>query len=74
MFTTIMYGVINEITRQPAASTLPLRGRQRGERRQPVARRRPSPRRVRSAAPRQAQFPGKFQVLADSFKRAAGFC
>ena len=72
MFTTIMYGVINEITRQPATSSIPLRGRARSERR-PVARQRPTARPARNAAGHQARFPGRFQILADSFKRAAGY-
>jgi len=74
MFTTIMYGVISEITRQPASANIPLRPRGSIERHQPVARQRPTARRLRSAARDQAQLPVKFRVLADSFKRAAGFC
>lgn len=73
MFTTIMYGVINEITRQPPSANISLRGRRGVARQQPVARQRPTARQGGNAARRHGQLPGKFLVLADSFKRAAGF-
>ena len=69
MFTTIMYGFINEVTRQPASAELTLTERQRSS----LSSVR---RRIRRAAPpaKPAQpLGGQYQVLADSFKRAVGF-
>lgn len=71
MFTTIMYGVINEITRQPASAELTLTGPGRGQRSLSSVRHR-----IRKAARPAAQnqpLTGQYQILADSFKRAAGF-
>lgn len=73
MFTTIMVGVINEVTRQPGTAEIPLRANRGSERGQPVAR---SPRKIRQVASptrRHGHLAGKYRVFADSFKRAAGF-
>lgn len=73
MFTTIMYGFINEVTRQPASAEIPLRtNRSNGEKRS-SARSRPKVRRVAPVSRRTGQLAGQYRVLADSFKRAAGF-
>ena len=74
MFTTIMYGFINEVTRQPAMTELPLdwkRGASQGRsvKRLP-GKNRPA---VNATGRRQGELSGKYRVLADSFKRAAGF-
>ena len=74
MFTTIMYGFINEITRQPAMTEMPLSwkrgaGQGRSVKRLPGKNRRI----VNATGRRQGHLSGKYQVLADSFKRAAGF-
>ena len=73
MFTTIMYGFINEVTRQPGSARIPLRAKHDGRREHSV----PEPRRkVRQSAATTAhrgQVAGKYLILADSFKRAAGF-
>ena len=69
MFTTIMNCVINEITRGPASAEIPLRSKRSGGKERPTTGPRPKVRRV-SRAPRLA---GHYRVLADSFKRAAGF-
>ena len=73
MFTTIMYGFINEVTRQPGSTALP----QGTVRRNEGMKRRVLPRRIAAPAiesnPRRAPLPGQYRVLADSFRRAAGF-
>jgi hypothetical protein len=71
MFTTIMYGFINEVTRQPASTDLTLTGPGRGATSLSSVRHR-----IRKAArptPQSRPLPGQYRVLADSFKRAAGF-
>jgi hypothetical protein len=73
MFTTIMYGFINEVTRQPASAEIPLRTKRRGGQARTAARSPSNVRRVRNPTRRQAQLPGRYRVLADSFKCAAGF-
>ena len=73
MFTTIMYGFINEITRQPACAEIPLRAKPRGKQANPVARPRQKLPRVAVSTHRRRQLASKYHVLADSFKRAAGF-
>jgi hypothetical protein len=72
MFTTIMYGVINEVTRQPASANIPLR-KGRATPQAPGPGQRPRLRRVEPVVQGQGQLPGRYRVLADSFKRAAGF-
>ncbi len=69
MFTTIMYGFINEVTRQPAIAEIPLRSKRSGGKERPTTGPRPKVRRV----PRAPRLAGHYRVLADSFKRAAGF-
>ncbi len=73
MFTTIMYGFINEVTRQPGnaeiLSTVNRGGAQRGS----VAQSRRRIRRAAATTTRHRHLPFKYLVLADSFKRAAGF-
>lgn len=64
MFTSIMYGFINEVTRQPGAVRLPVQGEKRASRAPARARHR-----MRPARP----LGGQYQVLAETFKRAAGF-
>ena len=71
MFTTVMYGFINEVTRQPASAELPLHASRGNRRQRPAARGQRKPRPA-ADAPR-TQLAGRYQVLADSFKRAAGF-
>jgi hypothetical protein len=66
MFTTIMYGFINEVTRQPGNADLTLTRRKRPS--MTSARRR-----IRRAAGKSTPLPRQYGVLADSFKRAAGF-
>ena len=73
MFTTIMYAFINEVTRQNGSAEIPLRTNRGGGQGHSVARCR---RRIRQAAATTARgtpLPTKYLVLADSFKRAAGF-
>jgi len=73
MFTTIMYGFINEVTRQPGNTEILSTVNRGGVQRHSVAQ---SRRRIRRAAPttaRDTPVPAKYLVLADSFKRAAGF-
>jgi hypothetical protein len=71
MFTTVMYGFINEVTRQPASADIPLRSSRQSAAKRPAAR----PQRTARPAPgtTHAQLPGRYRVIADSFKRAAGF-
>ena len=73
MFTTIMYGFINEVTRQPATSDIPLSAKRRARPGRPVKPLAGKKRPVANANRRQRNLPGKYRVLADSFKRAAGF-
>ncbi len=73
MFTTIMYGVINEVTRQPGIAEIPLRGKDGGRQRHSVARPRRRARQAPTSTPRHGHLAGTYLVLADSFKRAAGF-
>jgi len=73
MFTTIMYGFINEVTRQPATAEIPLNARRRGRLGHPVRRSRTVSRPVLKATQPQPKRPGAYGVFADSFKRAAGF-
>ena len=73
MFTTIMYGFINEVTRQPATADIPLSVKRRGRQGHPVRRSRTDARPVAKVAQPQSKLPGTYRVFADSFKRAAGF-
>ena len=72
MFTTVMYGFINEVTRQPASVEIPLRASRGKTRRRSTRRAQPKAR--PAAGSGRAALPGRYRVLADSFKRAAGFC
>ena len=69
MFTTIMYGVINEVTRQPGSAGLSLNANRGAGQRRP----RRKIRRVTSVTKPRGHLTGTYRVLADSFKRAAGF-
>lgn len=71
MFTSIMNGVINEVTRHPAGAPMPRQGKSSSE----PARHSAKPRlgRTSPVAPARIALPGRYRVLADSFKRAAGF-
>lgn len=73
MFTTVMYGFINEVTRQPASAEIPLVATRRA--RQGHSLTRSEHKRPQAAKPsqRQVNSPGTYRVFADSFKRAAGF-
>ena len=73
MFTRIMYGFINEVTRQPAAAGTALWSERRDSKAEAMARARRRIRRVAGVARRDAPLSGTYRVLADSFKRAAGF-
>jgi hypothetical protein len=73
MFTTIMYGFINEVTRQPGTAEIPLRANRGGEQGQSVARSRRKIRQAANATRRHRHLASKYRVLADSFKCAAGF-
>jgi len=73
MFTTIMYGFINEITRQPACAEIPLRAKPRGEQARPGPQPRQNVRKTAVSTRRRRHLASKYHVLADSFKRAAGF-
>ena len=73
MFTTIMYGFINEVTRQPASADIPLRATRRGRQGHSPAGSGHKSRQVAKPTQRQVNLPGTYRVLADSFKRAAGF-
>ena len=74
MFTTIMYGFINEVTRQPGTADIPLRAKDRGsEQGQSVARSRHKVRQVANSIRRHRHLSGTYRVFADSFKHAAGF-
>lgn len=71
MFTTIMYGFINEVTRQPASADIPLRARRASAGNRPARQRKARP--TVGATRREAQLANPHRVLADSFMRAAGF-
>ena len=73
MFTTIMYGVINEVTRQPGSAEITLRAKHDARQGHSVARSRRRIRQTATATPHHGHLAGKYLVLADSFKRAAGF-
>lgn len=71
MFTTVMYGFINEVTRQPGTAEIALRP-SRGSVRKPSAAR--PQRKIRARASSAGrQLGSQYRVLADSFKCAAGF-
>ena len=73
MFTTIMYGFISEVTRQPATADIPLSARRRGRLGHPVRRSRKGSRPLAKTTRAQSKLPGTYRIFADSFKRAAGF-
>jgi len=73
MFTTIMYGFINEVTRQPATADIPLRSKRPGVPIRSVKRSRVASRQTAKAGRPSVKLPGAYRVFADSFKRAAGF-
>ena len=73
MFTTIMYGFINEVTRQPEIARLSLSANRGAGQGRPAARSRRKIRQVASATRPRRYLAGKYRVLADSFKFAAGF-
>ena len=73
MFTTIMYGFINEVTRQPASAEIPLVATRRGRQGHSLTCSGHKSRQATKPARRQVNLPGKYRVFADSFKRAAGF-
>jgi len=73
MFTTIMNGFINEVTRHPSSAEIPLTAKRRDRQERSVTRSRHAIRPAAKAAKRQVNLPGKYWVFADSFKRAAGF-
>ena len=73
MFTTIMYGFINEVTRQPASADIPLVATRRGRQGHSLTRSEHKSRQAAKPTRRQVNLPGKYRVFADSFKRAAGF-
>ena len=73
MFTTIMYGFINEVTRQPASAEIPLVATRRDGRRHSLTRSGHKSRKAAKPSQRQVNLPGKYRIFADSFKRAAGF-
>jgi hypothetical protein len=73
MFTTIMYGFINEVTRQPGGAEIPLRAKHDGRREPCAVRPRRKVRQTTTTLPRHGHVAGKYLVLADSFKRATGF-
>jgi hypothetical protein len=73
MFTTVMYGFINEVTRQPASAEIPLRATRRGRQGHSPAGSGHKSRQAAKPTQRQVNLPGKYRIFADSFKRAAGF-
>ena len=73
MFTTIMYGFINEVTRQRATSDIPLTAKRYARPGRSVKPLAAKNRPVATASGCRRSLPGKYRVLADSFKRAAGF-
>jgi len=74
MFTHIMNGVINEVTRGPANAPRVSSTRQgSGRQGRPVPQAPVSTKRGPAARRGGTQLPGKYRVLAESFRRAAGF-
>ncbi|NCF27708.1 MAG: hypothetical protein GWP69_10025 [Gammaproteobacteria bacterium] len=73
MFTTVMYGFINEVTRQPASAEIPLVATRRARQRHSLTRSGHKSRQAAKPSQRQVKLPGTYRVFADSFKRAAGF-
>lgn len=73
MFTTIMYGFISEVTRQPGNAKILRTVNSGGAQRHSVAQSRRRIRRAVATTPRYRHLPVKYLVLADAFKRAAGF-
>ena len=73
MFTTIMYGFINEVTRQQGTAELPLKRIPRSQAVKSVARPARAPGSATGSSGRRAPLPSQYRVLADSFRRAAGF-
>ena len=73
MFISIMSGVINEVTRQPAAATAP-RGQSHARASRALATARRAKRVSRGPQGRgNALLPDQYRVLAATFRRAAGF-
>jgi hypothetical protein len=62
-----MYGFINEVTRQPGGNTMSFT-KVRGD-----VGKHGAPRPVAKARRQARPLPGTYRVLADSFRRAAGF-
>lgn len=73
MFTTIMYAVVNEVTRQPGSVETVLNAKRGESAGRIMARARRRIRHAAAAAPRAAPLPGTYRVLAESFKCAAGY-
>ncbi len=73
MFTTIMYSFINEVTRQSGNTEILLTVKRGGAQRHSAAQSRRRIRRAAAATPRHRHIATTYLVLADSFKRAAGF-
>ncbi len=73
MFTTIMYGFINEVTRQPGNAEILLTVNRGGAQRHSVARSRRRIQRAAATTPHHEHMPSTYLVLADSLKRADGF-
>ncbi len=73
MFTTIMYAVVNEVTRQPGSLESVLNAKRSDSAAPVMARARRRIRRAAATAPRAAPLPGTYRVLAESFKCAAGY-
>lgn len=73
MFTTIMYGFINEVTRQPATADIPLRRNRRGAPMGSIKQSRVAGQQTAKTTQPEVKLPGAYRVFADSFKRAAGF-
>ena len=73
MFTTIMYSVINEVTRQPVSAGMAPMVQRHDSTGQAMARSRRRIQHVVAASRAHTPLPGTYRVLADSFKCAAGF-
>ncbi len=73
MFTTIMYGFINEVTRQPGNAEILSTVNRGGVHRHSVAQSRRRVRRAATTTARTTHVTATYLVLADSFTRAAGF-
>ena len=74
MFISIMSGVIGEVTRQsPATAGKPSAAHANRPRAAAAARIKPAKARALAVAPRTPALPGTYRVLAESFRRAAGF-